>query len=482
MPTELCITVTGKTTEEIRRARDLAEADADLVELRLDSMAAPDPVGALAGRVKPAIVTCRPRREGGLFDGAEEERLTILRRAHESGAEFIDVEWDADARALIEARRGRGVVVSKHDFSGTPPAPGELLARLRASGGEVAKLAVMINSLSDLQRLTASAVSADMSVVVGMGAAGLPTRVLAARLHSRWTYAGDGVAPGQLPASRLLHEYRFRRIRPDAAVYVLLGTPIGHSYSPAMHNAGFAALGLNAAYVPIDVACIAEFRQFAQAMGVRGASVTIPFKRQAYDLADDLATVARAAGAVNTLMLRDGRWLGANTDAHGFLEPLRRRLSTLTGVHVIVLGAGGAARAVAFALTGQRARVAIAARRLEAAETLASEMGVDVAPWPPAPGSWDVLVNATPVGTAGQPGVPVEVPLDGRVVYDLVYEPEPTALMERAAAAGLMVIGGLEMLVAQAERQFELWTGQRPPAGLFLEAAADARAARTDKS
>ena len=478
---QLCITVTGRTAEDIRRARQLAEADADLVELRLDSMHAPDPIGALAGRAKPAIVTCRPRREGGTFDGSEEERLDILRRAHEHGAEFIDVEWDADARSLIEARRGRGVIVSKHDFSGTPPAPGEVLARLRASGAEVPKLAVMITSLSDLQRLT-DAVCGESSVIIGMGAAGLPTRILAARLHSRWTYAGDGVAPGQLPASRLLHEYRFRRIRSDTAVYVLLGTPIGHSYSPAMHNAGFAALGLNAAYVPIEVSSIAGFRHFAHAMDVRGASVTIPFKRDAYELADDLSTVARGAGAVNTLMLKDGAWVGANTDAHGFLDPLMRRLPTLAGVRVIVLGAGGAARAVALALSGQRAHVAIAARRGNAAEALASKMGVHAAPWPPAPGSWDVLVNATPVGTAAQPGVPVDVRLDGRVVYDLVYEPEPTALMARAAEAGLTVIGGLEMLVGQAERQFELWTGQRPPVGLFLEAASRARAARTDRS
>lgn len=481
MPTDLCITVTGTTSDDIRRARDRAEADADLVELRLDSMDAPDPVAALAGRSKPAIVTCRPRREGGLFDGSEEERLAILRRAHEAGADYIDIEWDADARALMAARSGRGVIVSKHDFSGTPAAPGGILEELRASGAEVAKLAVMTNSLSDLNRLTASAGN-DASIVIGMGPAGLPTRVLAARLHSPWTYAGDGVAPGQLAASRLLQEYRFRRIRPDGAVYVLLGTPIAHSLSPAMHNAGFAALGLNAAYVPVDVPGIADFRAFAHAMGVQGASVTIPFKRQAYDLADDLTGIARAAGAVNTLALRERRWVGANTDAHGFLEPLRRRIPALSGLRAVVLGAGGAARAVVLALNGLGVRLALAARRTDAATALAAEMGVEVAPWPPPPGSWDLLVNATPAGSAAQPGMPVDVRLDGRVVYDLVYDPQRTPLLERAEAAGLTTIGGLEMLVAQAEAQFALWTGQRPPVGLFLEAASQARAARTDNS
>lgn len=481
--TQLCVTVTGPTADAIRQARDRAAADADLVELRLDSMAAPDPAAALAGRSKPVIVTCRPRREGGAFDGSEDERLAILWRAHEVGAEFIDVEWDADARRLIGERGGRGIVISRHDFSGTPPEPADLLTRLRGMGGEIAKLAVMTTSLSDLQRLTARVRPDSKSIVIGMGAAGLPTRVLASRLGSCWTYAGDGVAPGQLPASRLLHEYRFRRIRPDAAVYVLLGTPIAQSLSPAMHNAGFAALGLNAAYVPIEVPDIRAFKDFAAGMGVRGASITIPFKREAFDLADDVDGIARAAGALNTLMLRDGRWVGANTDAHGFLEPLRRRVANLRDVRVTVLGAGGAARAVVLALTGHHARVAIAGRRAAAAAALASELGVSAAPWPPPVGSWDVLVNATPVGSTAQPGVPIDQPLEGgRVYYDLVYEPEPTALMARAADAGLTVIGGIEMLVAQAERQFELWTGQRPPAGLFREAAAHARAARMDKS
>lgn len=463
----------------MRASRTAAEADADLVELRLDSMQRPDPDGALADRRKPAIVTCRPRREGGMFDGSEEERLRILWRAHELGAEFIDVEWDAQVEDLIDARKGRGIVVSRHDFSGTVVDPRAALAELRARGGEVAKLAVVARSAADLVPLLDAARHDDSSVLIGMGGAGLPTRILAGRFGSRWTYAGDAVAPGQISASRMLQEFRFRRIRPDAAVYVVLGNPVAASLSPAMHNAGFAALGLNAAYVPLEVENLDGVHEFADAIGLRGASVTIPFKSDVLGMLDDVAPPAASAGAVNTIAIRDGRWLGTNTDSDGFLEPLRARVPQLRGLRTVILGAGGAARGVGLALRREGADVAIAARRPEAARRVAAAIGGEPVDWPPRAGSWDLLVNATPVGTRAAAGTPYEGPFDGRFVYDLVYDPAPTTLMRSAAVSGCTVLGGLEMLVAQAERQFELWTGQRPPAGLFMRAAETAIAARS---
>ncbi|HEX9367987.1 MAG TPA: type I 3-dehydroquinate dehydratase [Vicinamibacterales bacterium] len=477
---QLCITVVGKDADAIRQARTTAEVDADLVELRLDSMTSPDPEAALADRRKPAIVTCRPVREGGMFEGSEEARLRILTRAQALGAEFVDVEWDVDVKPFVEARGGRGVIVSRHDFEGVPDDLPALLQRLRSSGGEVAKLAVTVERASDLRRLLEQARAGDGSVLIGMGRAGLATRVLAARFGSRWTYAGNGVAPGQVSAARLLQEFTFRRIRPDAAVYALVGRPVVNSLSPAMHNAGFAALGLNAVYVPIESRDVDDFRELAALVGMRGASVTIPFKRDVMPLVDEVTPTAAAAGAVNTIAIRDGRWIGINTDADGFLEPLRRRLPELAGVRAVILGAGGAARGVGLALRREGARVALSARRPEAAHLVAGGIGAEVAAWPPAAGSWDLLVNATPVGSAAAPGdVPFAGPFDGTLVYDLVYDPDPTALMRAAERAGCPAIGGLEMLVAQAERQFEIWTGQRPPAGLFVDAAARARKSRT---
>ncbi|HET7698924.1 MAG TPA: type I 3-dehydroquinate dehydratase [Vicinamibacterales bacterium] len=481
------MTVVGRDAAAIRAARQAAEPDADLVELRLDAMLRPDPDAALAGRIKPAIVTCRPLREGGMFDGSEDERLGILHRAHELGAEFIDVEWDADVDPLIRARGGRGVIVSRHDFSGTPHDVRGILARLRGKGGEIAKLAVTTERPSELHALLDAANGDGSSIVIGMGAAGLATRVLADRFGSRWTYAGPAIAPGQITAARLQHEFRFRRIRRDAAVYMVIGRPVTGSLSPAMHNAGFAALGLNAAYVPLDTRDLEGLREFGGAIGLRGASVTIPYKRDVMPLLDDVAPAAAAAGAVNTIAVRDGgaarpgqaKWVGSNTDADGFLEPLRARVPTLRGLRTVILGAGGAARGVGLALRREGASVAIAARRPEAAATVAGAIGAASLDWPPPSGSWDVLVNATPVGSRGVPGTPYTGPFDGTLVYDLVYDPDPTELMAAAAAGGCTVIGGLAMLVAQAERQFEIWTGQRPPAGLFEDAVASAIKARS---
>jgi 3-dehydroquinate dehydratase/shikimate dehydrogenase len=469
--------VFGRDAEAVRRARTEAEVQADLVELRLDFMERPDAAAALQGRRKPAIVTCRPLREGGLFDGAEEERLRILADAHAHGAEFIDLEWDAEAGALMHSRRGRGVVVSRHIFEGTPSAAAGIIDMLRATGAEVAKLAVMTERVSDLRSLLLGARDDGSSVLIGMGSAGIATRVLAGRFGSRWTYAGDGVAPGQIPASRLLREYHFRRIRPDAAIFAVIGRPVASSLSPAMHNAGFAALGLNAVYVPIETRDLDGLRDFAREVGLRGASVTIPFKQDVLTLVDEVAPTAAGAGAVNTIAVRDGRWVGLNTDADGFIEPLRACLQNLRGLRAVVLGAGGAARGVGLALRREGALVGIAARREDAARQAAHAIGADVVEWP-ASRSWDLLVNATPVGSRAQPGTPYEGAFDGRLVYDLVYDPDPTELMQAAANAGCTVIGGLAMLVAQAERQFEIWTGQRPPAGLFAEAAAAARQGR----
>lgn len=471
---QLCVTVIGKDVAEIRQAREAAEPEADLVELRLDSMARPDPEAALAGRDKPAIVTCRPLREGGLFDGPEAARLGLLARAQALGAEFIDIEWDVDPRPFIDARGGRGVIVSRHDFQGVPRDLPARLEQLRQAGGEVAKLAVMVERASDLGALLEQARPDGSSVLIGMGTAGLATRVLAGRFGSRWTYAGRGVAPGQVSAARLLTEFAFRSIRPDAAVYGVVGRPVVNSLSPAMHNAGFVALGLNAVYVPIESRDLDGLRSFAAQIGMRGASVTIPFKREVMPLLDAIDPTAAAAGAVNTIAITDGQWVGMNTDAEGFLAPLHKRLPALAGIRAVVLGAGGAARGVGLALQRAGARVAIAARRPDAARTVAAAMGAAVTDYPPRPASWDLLVNATPLGSRGTPGTPFEGPFDGRLVYDLVYDPDPTELVRAAAQAGCDAIGGLEMLVAQAERQFEIWTGQRPPAGLFVEAAMQA--------
>lgn len=475
----ICVTVTGRTMEDIRRGRDGAE-HADLVELRLDGVDEPDVVAALAGRQRPVIVTCRPAWEGGRYRGDEERRRRLLAAALEHGAEFVDVEAAAPfAPELLRASDGRGIVLSAH-FVGRPPA--DLAVRyeaMRAASPEVVKLAAEIDNLTQLLpffELADATAGRDRAshVLIAMGSVGVPSRILAARLGNRWTYAGDGAAPGQLPAERLVREFRIRRLHAGAALYGVVGNPVAHSLSPAMHNAGFAALDLDAVYVPLQACDAGDFVRFARATGLGGASITAPFKVALMSGMDDVDSLARRVGAINTIVVRDGRWIGYNTDVEGFLSPLADRIH-LRGVRATVLGAGGAARAVAVALVDQGASVTISARRGDAATALAAAAGARAGAFPPAPGSWDVLVNATPAGGAAEPVNPIEgTALDGEIVFDLVYTPARTPLLAAAEAEGCLTIGGLDMLVAQAERQFELWTGQRPPRNLYKSAAVEA--------
>jgi 3-dehydroquinate dehydratase/shikimate dehydrogenase len=472
---QVCVAVTGATMEELRRKRDAAEG-ADLVEMRLDGVDRPDPLAALDGRRRPVILTCRPTWEGGRFDGPEDARRHILEQAVAGGAEFVDVEARASfAAALIRVRRGRGIVLSSHVFGAVPQDLETRWLALRSSGAEVAKLAIEAHSLTDSLRLMALAEldTSDLGgdhVLIAMGQPGVASRVLASRLRNRWTYAGQSVAPGQFSPKRLIKEFRFRSLRPDTALYGVVGNPVGHSLSPAMHNAGFAHFGLDAVYLPLEAADAQDFVRFAKTMDVAGASITAPFKVALMDEVHELEPLARRVGAINTIVVRNGRWYGANTDVHGFSAPLAGRIA-VRGVRASILGAGGAARAVAVALGDMGAAVTVCARRTEAASRIADLVGGQVGEFPPRAGSWDVLVNAIPAGSSADVHSPIDgAALDGEIVFDLVYSPANTRLLADARAAGCMTIGGLEMLVAQAERQFELWTGQTPPAGLFQAA------------
>jgi 3-dehydroquinate dehydratase / shikimate dehydrogenase len=474
----LCVTVAASTMAELRARRDVAARAADLVELRLDGARDADAAAALEGRSGPVIVTCRPRREGGRFDGSEEERLSILARAARLGAEFVDVEWDSAFTPILEERGGRGVVLSTHDFGGVP---GDLQVRARAmlaTSAEVVKIAITARSLADtipLLELGRAARDARQVALVAMGTPGLATRLLPGRFGSCWTYAGDGVAPGQLPPDRLLSEFRFREITARTRLFGVVGRPVEHSVSPAIHNAAFGAAGVDAVHIPFAAADAADFRLFADAIGIAGASITAPFKVELMRAADEVAEDAAAAGAANTLRVECGQWRVRNTDIDGFLAPLDASGLDLRGARVAVLGAGGAARAVVLGLGGRGASVTVHGRNpAHAGMVAALAAGGRAAGGIPVPGEWDVLVNATPIGTwpdvAASPVAPGDLS-GGRLVYDLVYNPTETRLLRDAAAAGCQTIGGLEMLLAQAAAQFEWWTGVAAPRDAMRAAA-----------
>jgi len=471
--TRICVTVTAETTAELRRKRD-GVSGADLVELRLDTVSDPNVAGALAGRKLPVIVTCRPAWEGGRFTGSEEERKQILGDALARGAEYVDVEWKANFTDLLSSSAGRRIVLSSHDFDGVPFDLTSRAQAMRATGAEVIKLAVRTSRLSDCLPLLdlGAQIARQGTVLIGMGECGLATRVLARKFGSLWTYAGDERQVGQLTPSDLVDAYRFRALTDNTEIYGLVGSPISHSVSPAMHNAAFAATRLDAVYLPFPAADADDFVTFGRALGIKGASVTIPFKVSLFDRMDEVYAVARRVGAINTIRSLDGRWIGGNTDASAFLSPLRHRVE-LNGARVAVMGAGGAARAVAVALSSSNAQVTIYARDGAKAQEVAMTASAASGTMPPPAGSWDLLVNCTPVGMYPNTG---ETPIDaslltGRHVYDLIYNPTMTRLLREAAKAGCQTIGGLEMLVAQAHEQFEWWTGRKPPAGVMREAA-----------
>ena len=470
---KLCATVTADTMAELRTRRDRV-GDADLVELRLDSVRDPSAAAALAGRRKPVIITCRPKSEGGMFEGSEEERRRILAEALALGAEFVDLEWRGSCADLIAQTGGRRIVLSHHDFEGTPIDIHDKAQAMLASGAEVVKLAVTAHRLDDCLTLRAVGQQTRVPMVlIAMGDAGVATRVLASWFGSCWTYAGDHVAPGQIDVERLQHEFRFRRIGDRTAIYGVAGKPVAHSVSPSMHNAAFRAANLDAVYLPLAAADFDDFMTFADALNLAGASVTAPFKVQAFERADECDPVSRRIQSVNTLRRVGTKWLGCNTDVTGFLSPLESVMK-LAGQRATVLGAGGAARSVAVALASAGVRVTLCARRSEQARSIAALTSAAIGEWPPAAGTWDLLVNATPVGTA--PGehespLPPGHALDGQLVYDLVYNPPRTRLLRDAAQAGCRTIGGLDMLVAQAQAQFEWWTEQRPADRVMRDAA-----------
>jgi len=469
----LCVTVAAPTTAELRRRRDAVE-DADLIELRLDSVADPDVEGALAGRRRPVIITCRPTWEGGAFAGSEDDRKRLLAEAIARGAEYVDLEWRAQFDDLIAQVRGRGIVLSSHDFSGMPDDLAARVRAMRSTGAEVIKIAAATASLSDsLALLDLGRNRGDgRLVLIGMGACGLATRVLAGRFGSAWTYAGSLSDVGQLSAHALLADYRFRAIDEATAIYGLVGAPIAHSVSPAMHNAAFAAARMNAVYLPFPAASAKDFVRFAKALGIKGASVTVPFKVALFDDVDEVYAVARRVGAINTISVMDGRWIGGNTDVTACLEPLRGHVP-LAATRAAVLGAGGAARAVAVALASGGGSVRIHARNRDQAEEVASLTSATAGPWPPEPGSWDLLVNCTPVGMhprVDDTPLPASQ-LTGRYVYDLIYNPTATRLLREARTAGCRIFGGLDMLVAQAHEQFRWWMDTRPVSGVMRDAA-----------
>ncbi|MCZ2112441.1 MAG: shikimate dehydrogenase [Anaerolineae bacterium] len=276
----------------------------------------------------------------------------------------------------------------------------------------------------------------------------------------------------------------------NTKVVGLIGWPISHSYSPAMHNAAAEALGLNLIYVPLPVPPDRLFDALRglPALGIRGVNVTVPYKQAVLPHLDAIYPAAQVIGAANTIVVGDGLLTGFNTDWSGFLVDLESYRLALYGRDCLVMGAGGSARAVVYALLWRGCRVTVASRRLEQAQQLATELSKAFPEAAPVTAiamdemtaaaehlDAPIIVNTTPLGMLGD-GValspwPEGTPFPaGTFVYDLVYNPSPTRLVAQARAAGLRAANGLGMLVRQAAEAFEVLTGRRPDVEVMRQA------------
>ena len=473
--------------EDLRRVDEL-RGHIDLVELRADHLrdseaAAASSFPARAG--VPCILTVRRGSDGGRFAGTERDRVSLLRRMAGAGFSYVDLEEDLQAPELDAAARNAGarVVRSLHDSAGVPADLARRIAALPRGPGEIARAAVTPRTCGELARLldACQGAGARPRLILGMGEVGFPTRVLASKLGSAWCYAApaaEAAAPGDLAFPALEEVYRFRSIGAETRVFGVIGNPVMHSRSPLIHNRGFWALGIDAVYLPFQVPDLQEFWKVADSLRIRGLSVTVPHKTAVLGPGVKGDEGVRAAGACNTLFRAadSGPWSGANTDMEGFLAPLRAAFGGKVprGLGATVIGAGGAARSVVAALRSAEARVLVLNRTADRARQLAQAFdadfgGLDAAGIEAAAAFADLIVQTTSAGMPPQGEVdPVPaLPLSGRqTVYELVYAPAVTPLVRRARAAGCRVIYGRQMLLAQALRQFLLFTGAEYPRDL----------------
>ena len=448
------------------------------VELRLDWLSGDAELDRFLARLakqRPRatlIATCRRREAGGKFRGTIAQQLVHLAAAVRSGCAWYDLEIETSSRCppeLLDVLLGEGRrIASAHFFQRSPENLRRVAAELGRGGPEAIKIALQCDSLGRSLDVLRLARGRKDLIAVPMGDVALPARVLALRDGSALAYAPveNSTAPGQVTLDAMKNLYRADQLRRKTRVYGVIGDPIGHSLSPVLQNAGFQARKMDAVFLPFLVRELRDFLLSVGRLGIAGFSVTLPHKQAILRHLDDCDPMAAAIGAVNTVVVRGGGKLyGYNTDYVGVLRALERRIP-LRGSRSLIFGAGGAARAVAFALAESGASVCVCARRAKAARGLARAVGGEVVERPRLQREFfDAIVNATPVGMhpAADRSPLAACELNCRLVFDLIYRPRVTKLMQLAALRGIETVSGVEMFVAQGTAQWEIWTGERAP-------------------
>jgi len=356
---------------------------------------------------------------------------------------------------------------SVHDFERTPTLPANVNV---PAYGEVdaVKIAANAQTIADSVRLLRLARRSRNFVAVPMGETGLPARILALREGSALAYASvaETTAPGQVSLQEMKYLYRAQELTRRTQVYGVIGDPIGHSLSPLLQNTGFSARRMDAVYLPFLVHRLGDFLAAVPEFGVRGFSVTLPHKQTILKYLKGCEPLAAEIGAVNTVIVRrDGSLYGCNTDYVGVLRALEKRLR-LRESRVLIIGAGGSARAAAFALARAGAAVGICSRREKAAKELARAVAGEAVPRRALRSEFfDAILNCTPVGMHPHDGISplASGELHCRTVMDLIYRPQRTRLLKIAARKGISTVSGVEMFLAQGVAQWEIWTEKRAP-------------------
>lgn len=465
-------------------ARRLADAPVacGLVELRADRLRAADVAGLVGRAGRPVVVTVRSAEDGGSFDGSTEEKRSILAAARRAGAAFADVEWNGPLRGEAFGPDAARTILSHH---GAPCDDATLdrlhceMASTHAARLKIVPEARRASDIGAVKRLLERTHDEHPPLAAfASGAAGSASRIFALAWGSWGTYGaaerGRETAAGQPPTLDLLEVYRVRSIGEGTRRFALFGSPVLRSPSPALYAAGFAALALDAVYVPVETADPDDAAAVAELLGLEGCGVTIPLKEALAARCARLDPFA-SCGSVNTIRL-DGSWAGFNTDAPAALE-LTAPLGSLEGRAVAIAGAGGTARAIAAALARAGATVTLYGRNEARRRAASAASGAAASPWEAlASARWDLLVHATPLGRNGEAVLPADA-LTGRMVLDAAYAEQPTPLIRDAHARGLLAADGHDLLVAQAARQFEILTKRILPEESRGAAAAPWRSA-----
>jgi 3-dehydroquinate dehydratase / shikimate dehydrogenase len=480
---KVCVAIIGTTPAEMLEKASAVVKETPFLEFRLDYLE--KPLVALPkfkhflsdNTAVTAIATCRRTANGGKFSGTVASEMEVLSKAAAAGFHIVDLELES-AESLkkgeLQKLRDTGIalIISHHDFNATKDLEG-IYKRIQPFEPDFIKIVPTAKSLTDnvtLMRFIEHMDNHSNIIGICMGDAGIISRVLGLRAGSAFTFAaasiGEETGPGQIAARTLIETYRVDQVDAATKIYGVAGNPIRSSLSPVMMNAAFRRETVNAVYLALQATKLSDLLKLVHEIPIQGLSVTMPLKQEIMAHLEKTDPLSAKIGACNTVLrAQDGKLYGFNTDVAGIIGPLEKRMA-IRGSKVLVLGAGGAARAAVFGLRDKGAEVHILNRTPETAQKLAKQAGAKTIKKDAlAKTPFDVIINATPIGMTGIKGAQLleAKDLNTKLVFDLVYNPIETPLIRAARQQNIPIITGIEMFVQQGARQFEIWTGKPAP-------------------